>query len=419
MQDRPNHSSEASTEGQARLSPELALLLVCARWPLRPEDCHRIQTQAAGRLDWQRFLLLVQHHRLVPLVAHNLNAAIKGSASPELGFVMAELQRLAKLSAHRSLRCLAELRRVVRELEAKGIPVRVLKGLPLAQSIFGDLSLRSPGDLDLLIDESAIMETDRVLRGFGYSGLFHVERFSPKRLAFYRSHWKDLAYENPATGLEVDLHWRCFRNSEMPGADLCAAGVPETVSFGSFKVDTPPRMEELLYLCVHGTLDGWLYFKALVDIAAQVRDMDEPQLDALADLAAGYGILPELTATLMLVRRYLELDHWSTRLLPATDSTVEHILRYADQALAQDGFLGERDNIPIATTLAFELGLRRSFRYRYELLLRVLFRARMWETIPLPDFLFGIYPLLSPFEWAIFRLRHWSGKAGSKASPAI
>ncbi len=308
---------------------------------------------------------------------------------------------------------------MVRELQAQGISVRVLKGLPLARSVFGDLSLRSPGDLDLLIDESAIMETDRVLRGFGYSGLFQVQRFSPKRLAFYRSHWKDLAYANGATGLEVDLHWRCFRNSEMPGADLCATGVPETVSFGSFKVDTPPRMEGLLYLCVHGTLDGWLYFKALVDIAAQVRDMDEPQLDALADLAAGYGILPELTATLMLVRRYLELDHWSTRLLPATDSTVEHILRYADQALAQDDFLGDRDNIPIATTLAFELGLRRSFRYRYELLLRVLFRARMWETIPLPDFLFGIYPLLSPFEWAIFRLRHWLGKARSNASLAI
>ena len=76
-------------------------------------------------------------------------------------------------------------------------------------------------------------------------------------------------------------------------------------------------------------------------------------------------------------------------------------------------------SFPIGTTLAFELGLRRSFRYRYELLLRVLFRARMWETIPLPDFLFGIYPLLSPFEWAIFRLLHWIGKPGPGASVAI
>ncbi len=40
-----------------------------------------------------------------------------------------------------------------------------------------------------------------------------------------------------------------------------------------------------------------------------------------------------------------------------------------------------------------------------ELLLRVLFRARMWKTMPLPDFLFGLYPLLSPLEWVVFRLR--------------
>ena len=61
----------------------------------------------------------------------------------------------------------------------------------------------------------------------------------------------------------------------------------------------------------------------------------------------------------------------------------------------------------------FEIGLRRNFRYRMELLLRVLFRARMWETIPLPDFLFGIYPLLSPFEWVVFRVRQWLAKPPS------
>jgi Uncharacterised nucleotidyltransferase len=374
---------------------------------------------SAGKVDWRRFLLLVQHHRLVPLISHNLRAAIEASPSPEIEAVLTELRRLSELSAHQALRSLAELRRVVKGLQANDIPVRVLKGLPLAQSTFGDLSLRSPGDIDLLIDESRIVEADRILRGFGYGGLFKVDRFSPKRLAFYRSHWKDLAYENPETGFEVDLHWRCFRNSEMPGAGLCATGAHETVFFGGFRVDTLPRMEGLLYLCVHGTLDGWLYFKSLVDVAAQVRTMDVAQLDALAALADNYGILPELTATLTLVRRYLGMNHWSTLLLPVSDPTVEHILRYADQTLVQSGFLADRGTIPISTTLAFELGLRRNFRYRFELLLRILFRVRMWETIPLPDFLFGIYPLISPFEWAIYRLRHWSSKPGSGTTLAI
>ena len=402
----------------ATRSPELDLLLLCARWPQRPEDGELIRERSAGQLDWQRFLKLVQHHRLAPLVFHTWQPSVAEPRSAECQAVLAELQQVSTLSAHQALRTVAELRRVVQEFRANHIAVRVLKGIPLAQSVFGDLSRRSPGDIDLLIDQSSILEADRVLRGFGYRGLFRIHRFSPKRLAFYRAHWKDLAYRNPATGFEVDLHWRCFRNSEMPGAGLCAAHGREGVAFGGFRVDTLSRMEGLLYLCVHGTLDGWLYLKSLVDVAAQVRTMTELQLDELANLAAGYGILPELTATLILVGRYLSIDHWSERLLPPNDRTVKHILRYADRTLVQGGFLADRDSIPIAATIAFELSLRRNFRYRRELLVRVLYRARMWETIPLPDSLFGIYPLLSPFEWLIYRARHRGAKPPSGATLA-
>jgi hypothetical protein len=425
QQNYPPNAARDPPSGRPPLrSAELDLLLLCARWPQRPEDRELIREQAGAQIDWQLFLLLARHHRLVPLVSHNLSASVTEASTleglpPECEEVLSELRRLSALNTHQALRCLGELRRVSTQFQARGIPVRVLKGLPLAQSVFGDLSLRVPGDLDVLIDKAHIVEADQVLREFGYRGLFQVERFTPKRLSFYRSHWKDLAYSNPATGFEVDLHWRCFRNSRMPGAGLCHAPAREGVCFGSFQVETLPRAEGLLYLCVHGTLDGWLYFKSLADVAAQVRTMSQAELDALAALAVRYGVLPELTASLILVRRYLAIDHWSARLLPETDATVEHILRYTGLGLVQGGFLADRDAIPIAATMAFEIGLRRNFRYRFEILLRVLFRARMWETIPLPDFLFGIYPLLSPLEWAVFRLREWKAKPPSSATLTI
>jgi hypothetical protein len=410
LQDGRNHSADRTSAPGPWRSGELNLLLLCSRWPQRETDREQIREQSAGRLDWQSFVLLVRHHRLVPLVAFNLGASITQTSSPELECVIHELRQLTSENMLQALRSLAELRRVSMEFVAHNIRVRVLKGLPLAQSVFGDLSLRAAGDIDLLIDESALVEADRVLRGLGYQGLFQVNRFTPRQLNFYRSHWKDIAYRNPATGFEVDLHWRCFRNSKMPGRELCAARGQQTASFGGFAVETLPRMEALLYLCVHGTLDGWIYFKSLVDVAAQVREMTEMELDLLARLATNYAILPELTAALILVQRYLAIDHWSQSLLSESDATVAHILRYAGRSLVQSGFLADRDAIPIATTIAFELGLRRDFRYRFELLLRVLFRARMWETIPLPDFLFGIYPLLSPVEWVVYRVRQWKAK---------
>jgi hypothetical protein len=398
---------------------ELDFLFACARWPQVAADRELIRLQVARPLDWSRFLLLVQHHRLVPLVARNLLAAIASPSTPEQAAALDELQQLAAANTYRALRSLAELRRVVQEFQSHDIPVRVLKGIPLAQSVFGDIGLRAAGDLDLMINEDSILVADRLLRASGYRGLFQVERFTPRRLAFYRTHWKDLAYHNPATGYEVDLHWRCFRNSEMPGAALCAILDHETVSFGSFQVNTMPAIEGLLYLCVHGTLDGWLYLKSLADVGAQVRTMTPAQLDTLAKLAGAYGILPELSAALTLVRRYFGMENWSELLLSESDPTVEHILRFAAQSLEQGGFLAGRDAIPAGAMIAFEIGLRPNFRFRFELLLRILFRARMWETIPLPDFLFVIYPLLSPLEWVVFRLRQWLGKPPSSATLSI
>jgi hypothetical protein len=354
-------------------------------------------------LDWDRVVELVEHHRLIPLVYRNLRAALPqpdGRAEEALG----KLKQASEMNAYLALRSLVELRRIVREFEGRGIAVRVLKGLPLAQTIFGDLSVRANGDLDLLIDPKDILQADQVLRDFGYAGLLQTERFTPRQFRFYRAHWKDISYTGAANGSEVDLHWRCFRNSAMPGEGLID-GRRQVVSFGDFQVETLPPAETLLYLCVHGSLDGWIYLKSLADIGALVRCLSEAELDALACAARGYGVLPELSAALVLVRRYLAMDHWSAHLLQETDRTVAHILRYADRCLVHGQFSSSREDVPIGVTLAFEFGLRRGLRYRTELLARILFRARMWETIPLPDFLFGLYPLMSPIEWAMFRWR--------------
>lgn len=397
-------------------SPELALLLACSRWPQMESDRDEIRSLLHSRPDPERVLLLAQHHRLVPLVARSLQAAAADDLPANFRPVLDRIRQLASANTYRALRTLSEIRRLSQEFAAAGIPLRLLKGIPVGQIVFGDLSLRSVGDIDLLVPEESIVAADRILRASGYNGLFQPESFTPKRLAFYRSHWKDIAYANHRTGFEADLHWRCFRNREMPGADLCSAPASEIVSFGNFEIATLPRTETLLYLCVHGTLDGWVYLKSLADVAASVRTMPASELDALAEAALRYRILPELSAALLLVRRYFGIEHWSVRLLPESDRTVDHILRFARQSLESENFLGGREGISASAMMAFELGLRRSVRYRMELLLRVLFRARMWETIPLPDALFFLYPLLSPVEWIVFRVRQWLEKPPSSSN---
>jgi len=384
---------------------ELELMLACARWPQRDPDRQLISDLAENVKDWRRFVLLTKHHRIVPLVSRNLQSALNTSASSRAQPAVTELKDASANMAMRSLGLLSELRRVMVALRASGIAVRVLKGFPLAQLVYGDIGLRAPGDLDLLIESSQLLPADEVIRGLGYTGLLDPRRFNRRQLAFYRTHWKDITYTDSAFGNELDLHWRCFRNPRMPGATLCSAGSAETLTFGDLTLNTLPSREGLLYLCVHGALDGWVYLKTLADVAAQVRELPESDLDSLATLAMEHQVLPEFSAAMLLVRRFLGLDHWSRRLLPEGNPTVGHILRYASNVLESRGFMAFREEIPVGQTLRFEWGLRRSIPYRIQILSRVLYRARMWETLPLPEWLFWAYPLLSPLEWVLFRVR--------------
>jgi len=384
---------------------ELELMLACARWPQRDPDRQLISDLAENVKDWRRFVLLTKHHRIVPLVSRNLQSALNTSASSRAQPAVTELKDASANMAMRSLGLLSELRRVMVALRASGIAVRVLKGFPLAQLVYGDIGLRAPGDLDVLIESSQILPADEVIRGLGYTGLLDPRRFNRRQLAFYRTHWKDITYTDSAFGNELDLHWRCFRNPRMPGATLCSAGSAETLTFGDLTLNTLPSREGLLYLCVHGALDGWVYLKTLADVAAQVRELPESELDSLATLAMEHQVLPEFSAAMLLVRRFLGLDHWSRRLLPEGNPTVGHILRYASNVLESRGFMASREEISVGQTLRFEWGLRRSIPYRIQILSRVLYRARMWETLPLPEWLFWAYPLLSPLEWVLFRVR--------------
>ena len=52
-----------------------------------------------------------------------------------------------------------------------------------------------------------------------------------------------------------------------------------------------------------------------------------------------------------------------------------------------------------------EFRLHTSLRYRLNLVLRSLFRPRVWRWLNLPDKLFPLYALLSPFEFVSFHAR--------------
>jgi Uncharacterised nucleotidyltransferase/Transglutaminase-like superfamily len=394
-----------------RFPAELRLMLCCARWPVGSSAAEIRDQARSGDLDWNYFLSLCRHHRVMPLVYRGLSAA--DISVPES--ILSALKAAANENAMSVFRYISEARRLADLLEQAGISVRVLKGVPLSQAVFGDPGVRDVGDIDLLIPPGREETADRILLADGFYRHDPEARLTPRRRRSWQKHGKDYTYRSDRDEFEIDLHWRLFRNPYMPGNSLADAHVPgEQMRFGETSLMVLPLDRSFLFLCVHGALDGWFRFKSLVDLAALWRGFPAEQRGALAEQAREHGILPEMASALGLAQELWLLE--GEALTPAMQLETRSrearwILDYARVQHVAYGFQPTQDSVGSWPLKRYELGLRRSFLYRLEILRRILLRPRMWARFDLPDALFALYPLLSPLEWFLF---HRQGTSAGK-----
>jgi Uncharacterised nucleotidyltransferase/Transglutaminase-like superfamily len=385
---------------------ELRLLLRCLRWPPREADLAEICALAAGAIDWKRFLALCGHHRVIPLVYRALSSAGADVPSETLAALKAD----ATENGLRAFRYLGETRRLCDLLQQAGGAVRVLKGVPLSQRVYSDPGVRDVGDIDLLIAPGMEAAADHVLLAEGFCRNDPAARLTPRRRRSWRKHGKDYTYRSERVDFEIDLHWRLFRNPYMPGNALADTGAASNarVRFGETELAVLPLDRSFLYLCVHGALDGWFRFKSLADVAALWRGFSEEQRSALADQAHEVGILPEMTAALSLAQE-LELvdvgDLTAPIQLQTGSREARWIMDYVWTQHVAQRFQPTQDGAGSWPLKRYELGLRRGFAYRMEIVRRVLLRPRVWQRFDLPDALFPLYTLLSPLEWMLFHRR--------------
>ncbi|MCB2084220.1 MAG: nucleotidyltransferase family protein, partial [Sphingomonadaceae bacterium] len=101
---------------------------------------------SADDVDWARFLLLVERHRVGALVA---------ASSTQLNLPPAVVDALAEdesVNAANYLRSRAVLDRLEARFSAEAIDWAVLKGLAIAERYYERPSLREMIDVDLLVD---------------------------------------------------------------------------------------------------------------------------------------------------------------------------------------------------------------------------------------------------------------------------
>jgi Uncharacterised nucleotidyltransferase len=309
----------------ANRTPEVQLLLCCARVQLSDSVNAQIRSLLHGKIDWTLWLAKVDEHRLIPLAYRALTAV-----SPEL--VPAEVLDQLKTASHnlafRNLRLTHNLLTLLRDLKAGGFEAIVLKGPVVAQLVYRDLKLRSFGDLDIWVKPTDYLPVKRFLIRQGYS---RAEEFWLPHLWQEEQHnleQGELSLINPDGDAAIDLHGRLVAgflfsvkaNFEQFWHDR------QAVALGGSNVISLCPEDLLLHLCIHGGKEQWHRLSWVVDIAELINTHPDLNWEELFLKASQYGVERMLLLGLCLAENLVQAN------LPPVIS-LRVVMRYKQDAL--------------------------------------------------------------------------------------
>jgi hypothetical protein len=215
-------------------------------------------------IDWDYFLQLVMHHRIYPLVYAKLKE-LRDQAVPS--FVMEMLKREYQKNTFSMLHLSAEMERVSKWFSQRNIKLLFLKGPPIAQDIYGDISLRTSKDLDVLIQFEDVKKAEDVLIELGYE---REDRFFS-----LANEWKwlhhHIIYFHPQKKIQVEIHWRSqpFPIKQPTFHELWERRRKSEVT--SSPVYFLGEEDLFIFLIAHGTRHGWFRLRWLADVDYMMR----------------------------------------------------------------------------------------------------------------------------------------------------
>ncbi len=260
------HMSSTAQRGEE----EFDLLCELAVAELDPDRIQRIANWNLSAVDWSEFLRQGENHGILPLAARNLIEHARG-LPPE---IERSLRSGYEANLRRSLWFTAELARVMQHFDRRQLRAVAYKGPVLAQSLYGDLGLRSFSDLDFLIAPADFERAKQTLAEIGYRPAADLPP-SVEQL------WLRTGYERSFDGAAgrhlVELQWALLPHFYGVDLHLNDLGVDDLLAragrtvVGGCEVPCLSPEDSLLGLCLHAAKHLWARLIWLSDIAETLQ----------------------------------------------------------------------------------------------------------------------------------------------------
>jgi hypothetical protein len=214
--------------------------------------------------SWPGLVTQARRQQVLPLVFHNLEQLEFIGVPPA---IREALKHAYRANTIRNFAFARELAAVLAALDSAGVPVVPLKGLPLAESLYGSLVLRMCWDIDLLVPRALRPVALNVLSARGYRPI--IQRPFLQKLALRHDIEFGLVRQDESLEYPVELHWGLFTSTPTENAamrELWHAAI-RTHFLGAACYSLTPEWE-FLFLAAHAARHQWQGLKWLVDIHA-------------------------------------------------------------------------------------------------------------------------------------------------------
>lgn len=376
-------TAEIMPVANATLESEWSLLLTaCSAFP----DQDRIRQLLPKSVSWQLVLDLADRHGTLPLLHQFLNSRSQD--------VPAETQLLLKqrhqINLHKSLFLARELIRILDQLAQLGIEAISYKGVTLAEQMYGDMSLRPAGDIDLLVRPTDLSRIKQAVQELGYTPHEHLS--AAEERAYLQSGY-ECAFDSQAGHNLLELQWAIQPHFYAVDYDMKALFRRAiTVTVAGHAVKTPSPEDQLLILSIHAAKHVWGRLIWLCDIA---RILQLPTLNWkwIDDEANALGIARILRVTLLLTNRFLGSP--LPALLEANVAADQQAVRLAEKVAVQ---IGSGNSCDVESLAYFRLMMH--LRERGADQIRFLQRLALtpgpgeWQAVRLPAPFFPLYRLV-------------------------
>jgi hypothetical protein len=263
-----------------------------------PVDLERLRDP---RLDWNVVWNLALRHEVQPLAWAWLRFRDERRAAVPHELAQSAERRFFATALRNRSRA-AELRTVLETLQQAKVDVISVKGVALAELVYGESAPRTFDDLDIVVAPEKLEDAREALRAIGYRGRT-VPTFAEVAHRFH-----DVQLFRPVDGAEqcLEVHWDLWPPARFASMidDLWARSRTATVA--GVRTRVLADEDVLLHLAIHRTSSA-LRLRFLCDIAELLRQRHGTlDFDALESRSRQVGARVALHMALSLASRLLD-----------------------------------------------------------------------------------------------------------------